>query len=282
MKKVLQIICLLMIVLSFSSCKTKDIPSQLLYGEIVMRNPNINDEKSNKGIAIYDISKRTFSYLLGDTYFGEAVYSEDKSNILTVTDSSEIVEYNKQSSQKSVIRNGQSGRKYSYLKYIPESDMISYTLGPKLFIFDRKLQKETYLMDIGGNYSWSNDGKALIYSQKGECYRLDLSTKKSTKLFPGYGPQYSNNNEYIVYQLDDGQIVLREVKTGREQKYETDKIHYYKFSPDDDSIAVIQNLKNSTRLYGQEMILWNFKNGKSYTLIEYISQGSIGSFDWKK
>ncbi len=124
---------------------------------------------------------------------------------------------------------------------------------------------------VGSQYSFSPDGKKLIYSAMGtykrfysfwDVHQLDLETKKTRQLTQGmraFHPDYSPDGKKIVFvvnKLANTQLYLYDVESRKAEKItdETDFVQFSnpRFSPDGKLIAV-SKMKDGNRdiyLYG--------------------------------
>jgi hypothetical protein len=139
------------------------------------------------------------------------------------------------------------------------------------------------VIQVDGDYAWSKkDGKKLYYSDNMVIYCMDMESKKTEPIGKGFDPQLSANNNYMAFKTARDELTVKEIKTGEEWKYKTTVgIDYYKFSPDAQQIAIIQGNTSWKYIYGQQLLIWNFKTNEKVTLIEHISNGFGCNFDWK-
>jgi hypothetical protein len=257
-------------------------------GDIVMGYPCMNDERPNKGIAIYTPKDNNFIYLARERNYSDVSFAENKEKVLGINGEYSIVEYEIKTNRTIPVFNGnaQDHVPYTNVKYIPKTDDISFMSYPNLYILNRKTGEKVFITETSGDYSWSKDGKKLYYSSvQGKIYCMDMKTKESEPVYDGYEPQLSASNNYIAFETEKGirkrKITVKEIATGKEWKYKTGWIDYYKFSPDDQHLAIIQQHTSWRYVYGKELMGWDFKKNQKMKLIEHINDGSYSNFDWK-
>ena len=83
-------------------------------------------------------------------------------------------------------------------------------------------------------------------------------------MFEGGSPQYSNDNKYIAFaKKSNGAsriIEVRELGSDKLWTFKANRLHYFRFSPDDKYTAIEQESKKYMKDY--EIIVWDFKNNK--------------------
>lgn len=281
MKKVLLIISLLLLLPLNINCKALLVKNYK--GDIVMGNPNICDTDYSKGVLIYTPKNNNYLYIAKGEMYRDVSFSENKDQILGITGECSIVEYNINEKKTITITEGIKGEPYSNVKYVPKSNNISFaSVDLYLYIYNRTTKENRLVTQLDGDYAWSKNGKKLYYSDNMVIYRMDIESKKTVSIDKGFDPQLSADNNYIVFKTARDELTVREIKTDKEWKYKTTVgIDYYKFSPDAQQIAIIQANTSWKYIYGQQLLVWNFKNNEKVTLIEHISQGFGCNFDWK-
>jgi hypothetical protein len=280
MKKVLLIISLLFFLPININCKA--MPAKDYLGEIVMGNPNISDDDYTQGILIYTPKKDNYLYLAKGEMYTDVSFSESKDRILGLSDDHIIVEYKIEEKKTDTIFEGSSEEaSYTNVKYIPKTNDISF-LADKLYIINRITKEKRTVADFYGDYAWSKDGKKLYYSDETTVCCMDMESMKVESIVKGFNPQLSADNNYIAFKTGRKELIVKEFKTDKQWKYKTTVgIDYYKFSPDAQQIAIIQGNTSPKYIYGQQLLIWNFKKNKKVTIIEHISQGFGCNFDWK-
>lgn len=278
-----------------SGCNMDKIESKFdisnLTGDIILEfSSRVN--KDTSGIYIYSFKGDDVDLLLGG-YFGHRniEYNNDKTKILTEDRgdfyTSSIIEYDIARKKIEIIRDEKIKYKYyHYIKYVPNSNKISYTVDDVLYVFDRDTGEETTIMKdlVYGNYSWDKKGEKLIYESKLGIYIYDIKAKERKELFIGGSPIYSNNNEYIAYTYNDA-LIIHELETGKEWNLGELSSHgQYIFSPDDRYISYSEEYyskKLFSRRYNRDykIFIEDFKNGGKIVLLE--GEGNVPSYDWK-
>lgn len=293
---VLTVVLMVCTAVMFIKYKSNEIDIEALSGDILITNPN-SDTGSGKGLMVYHLYSGKSTEILNNTYFRGPSYNNSKDKVLGITviivDSfsgitrNSIVEYDLKTNDLKTIVSFNDSTSCSYVKYVPnDENRISFTRGNKLYLYNKMTNKENFIYEGVAYYSWSKDGKYFLFSKDGKVCRYYVATNKIEELFEGDQPEYSNDNKYIAYfaspsRLGINVLVVREVATGKEWEYKSNGIYYYKFSTDNEHIAIIQENTTIKWFYGQEIKLWNFKNNKTMMLEEHISSGSYSSFDWK-
>ena len=258
-------------------------------GEIAMTYPNTKLKSLNnyqKGIMIYLPSTKRFSHVAQSRGFSDLSFSENKKKIMGVSTNNTIFEYDIETNNMTLVYKGSNeDASYDYLKYVPKSDLISFCSYPNLCIYNQRTKEiKKILPHIWGEYSWTKDGKKLLYSisGRGTIYSLDIENNKSTLYSKeGFSPQLSRSNNYIAFMTKNGEIIVKEIKTSRKWSYKGLELIYYKFSPDDKYLAIIEVVPSKTFMCGINLTVWDFRNNKKNTLIEDIYQGCQSNFDWK-
>lgn len=282
MRKVLFIISLLLLLPININCKALFAKDYI--GEIVMGNPNITDTDYSKGILIYTPKNKNYLYLAKGRSYRDVSFSENKDRILGISGECSIVEYNIKEKAANIIYEGIKGEPYSDVKYVPKSNDISFvSIDLCLYIYKRITKEMRFVTQVDGDYAWSKDGKKLYYSDNTTIYCMDMKSKKTEAIGKGFNPQLSVDNNYLAFKTAREELTVKEIDTGKEWKYKAAVwIDYYKFSPDTQQIAIIQGNTSWKYFYGQELIVWNFKNNKKKILIKHISPGYGTNFDWKQ
>jgi hypothetical protein len=280
MRKVLFIISLFLILPININCKALSAKDYI--GEIVMGNPNIIDTDYSTGILIYPPKNNNYLYLAKGKNYADVSFSKSKDKILGIRGDWSIVEYNIKEKKTITIFEGTSDEaSYTDVKYVPKTNDISF-ISVGLYIVNRITKKKIFIVDFYGDYAWSKDGEKLYYSDDTTIYCMDMKSTTIEVIGKGFNPQLSIDNDYMAFKTVRGELIVKEIKTGKKYKYKTTvKIDYYKFSPDAQQIAIIQGNTSPKYFYGQELIVWNFKNNKKETLIKHISPGYGTNFDWK-
>lgn len=263
--------------------------SQLLAdynGEILMLYPEPGGGHHEGCNLIYAPKNNSYLYINRGNGISDVSFSENKDKILGLDGNFLIVEYDLKSNSSIVVYQGDEKEAfYDHVKYVPKSDYISFVAYPNLYIFNRKTKERKLVTRANGEYAWSKDGKMLFYSKTGEnrIYCLNMESEKSTLYIDdGYDPQLSPSNDYIVYKKGDRRLAIREIKTGKEWFYKSPlEIYYYKFSPDDKQLAIME-LTPKDRLFNKTSLTgWDFRNNKKVALIKELPQGTYSNFDWK-
>jgi hypothetical protein len=281
----------------FIKYKSNEIDLKSLSGDILITNPNSSDTGSGKGLKVYHLNSGNSTEILNQMYFRNPSYNYSKDKVLGITvdivDRSlgitrdSIAEYDLKSNDLKTIVSFNDYTSCSYVKYVPnDENLISFTRENKLYLYDKTMNKEHFIYEGVGYYSWNNDGKYFLFSKDGNICTYDMVTNKIDELFPGGQPEYSKDNKYMAYiaspSIVGNILVVREMATDKEWKYKSNGIYYYKFSPDDEHIAIIQENTTIKWFYGQEIKLWNFKSNKTAMLEEHIESGYYSSFDGNK
>lgn len=287
MQKALIITISLMLLSTLASCMDK---SQLLkgyVGEILMLYPDPGGDSYESCNLIYAPKEDIYRYINRGKGISNVSFSQDKGKILGLGGDFSIIEYDLKSNSSIVVYKGDEKKEasYDYVKYMPKSDCISFTAYPNLYIFNRKTKERILITQADGEYAWSKDGKLLFYSKTGEnqvCC-LNMESKKSTLYIDnGYDPQLSPSNDYIVFKKEDRRLVIREIQTGKEWFYKSPlEIYYYKFSPDDKQLAIMELTPKNTLFNKTSLTGWDFKKNQKVAIIKELPDGAYSNFDWK-
>lgn len=296
MKKWISILLVIGSITLLSGCQVDNNEPQFdineLSGDIILDFSNSTHEEP-RGIYTYSLKEDTLELLLKGSFnftHSGLVFNNDKTKILTeknIRYYAAIIEYDLESKKVETIRDEKINYKhYYYIKYVPNSNKISYTIDDVLYIFDRDTGKETRVMKdlVYEDYSWDKNGEKLIYSYKGEVFLYDLNIMETTYLFPGSSPIYSNNNEYIAYRYGD-ELKIHELKIGTEWNLGyLSSFGQYVFSPDDKYISYSEEYyskKMFSRFYERDykIFIEDFKNGEKMLLLE--GDSDIPTYDWK-
>ncbi|PKM79680.1 MAG: hypothetical protein CVU89_17030 [Firmicutes bacterium HGW-Firmicutes-14] len=256
-----------------------DLNLKTLPGIIVMRPPTLKMSEHGRGLDIYTPGENKHSLILKEQNIYNPQFNKDKSKIVALKQG-DIVEYDLKNNVLKTLLKSNLNTSFLYVKYVPNRSEISFINDNRLYVYDIPSKITTYVTSVSSNYCWSEDGDTFIFSDQNQVYEFNVKDKSNRPLFKGYDPQYSNNNQYLAYLLDQGILIVKEIDTNREWKYKTNRIYHYTFSPDDSYVAVEQD---STKWLStdKQLIIWDFKNGKSDYLISFIMDGLHGDFDWK-
>jgi hypothetical protein len=124
MRKVLLIVSFLFLLPININCKS--LLAKDYHGDIVMGNPNIRDNDYSVGILIYTPKNNNYLYLAKGKEYRDVSFSESKDRILGISGECSIVEYNIKEKKTITIFEGTSGEPYSYVKYVPKTNNISF------------------------------------------------------------------------------------------------------------------------------------------------------------
>lgn len=168
------------------------------------------------------------------------------------------------------------------IKYVPNSNKISFIANDKLYIFDRDKGEKTAILDeVDDQYSWDTNGEKILYADKDEkIYMYDMIKKEKQLICEGIHPVLSNNNEYIAYMAKDHILVVREIKTKKEWRgIDLLRDQRFVFSPDDKYLALAKQEYSIANNPYTIMYAVDYRKGKVTQLFkgDYSSYG----FDWK-
>lgn len=291
------IVCFVFIVNRTNKLNLSQLNGDLLIEDI------IDGKNYTFGAFSYKTSSGDIRLIFNEDYFTPYCFNQDKSKILLVKyienpsfNDFVIYEYNIQTKRLSGIvkykeskQNESSTVHFSNVKYIPEHHKISYIRFGQLYVHDIDTESDTLITEIDdcSNYSWSNDGNELIFSNNNEIQVLDISSanKLSATDFQGESPIYSKDEKYIAYLDGDNLkhcLKVRDTVTGEEWSYTTkDIIVNYVFSPDNKYLAIVEKntgLINFGAHVSGHIKVWDFKNSAFGTLIKHYESNTI---DWK-
>ncbi|WP_373000578.1 TolB family protein [Lutispora sp.] len=290
--------CLSIFLLIIVGCNQKDeLLKENLTGELILSTPVSSLQKDNKGLAIFKPSLKKYEIMLNDQYLSSPTLNRKKDKVLARS-TTKIVEYDMKNKTLNVLYIHKDNT-IDNISYIPTQDSISFTAyengRENIYGFNKNSGSNNILIkDIYGSYSWSKDGRLILFGRRSKAengkYKYsvnmyNINMGKEETLFEGYAPQYSNNNQYIAYKEAnasniDNILVIREITTAKEWIYKSNAIYTYRFSPDDNYIAIEQqSRKFASKDY--EIIVWDFKSSKKDVLIETITRGYNTGFDWK-
>lgn len=276
-------------------------------GEILMMYPDPGGELYVVCNLIYTPKNNKHLYINKRSGISDVSFSENKDKILGLDGNHLIVEYDIKSNSLVVVLKGDEKKEasYDYVKYVPKSDCISFIAYPNLYIYNRKTKEKKLVTQADGEYAWSKDGKMLFYGKRGEprrstwseeqkkyisseptnskIYCLDMEDKRTTLYIDGgYGPQLSPSNDYIVFKKGGERLVVREIGTGKEWLYKSPiEIYYYKFSPDDKQLAIMELTPKNMLFNKISLTGWDFKKNQKVAIIKDLPEGTYSNFDWK-
>jgi len=274
--------------LCFTTLTGCGIDRRELVGDIIIGN-------GYTGIADYLIkynpAAKEFESVVPGFYY-EVEYNEDKSKILCYKSlryseilNSEICEYDIKSNEFSEAIFNWSEYPDEFegnVKYVPNSDSISFILGDALHIYDRSSGTLTKLFKVAFDwYSWDNTGKKLLYGDYDEnIYMYDMESKEEKKILEGRHPVYSNSNEYIAYMGKDQKLTVYNVNTGENWRTVTiGSSTRYIFSPDDKYILLGTEYWDIVSIPHYIIYALDYKTGKKKRL--FGGEGNVPSLDWK-
>ena len=282
MRKWMVFILCIVFCLAISGC---GVNKNNLPGEILINNRA--DE-----ITTYLPEKNEFKSILKGNFNNELSFNADKTKILGYKSINEkegdytvIFEYDmvndKISSVMEYDRSLGTGGK-ECIKYVPNSNKISFIANDKLYIFDRdKGEKTAILNEVDDQYSWDTNGEKILYADKDEkIYMYDMIKKEKQFICEGIHPVLSNNNEYIAYMAKDHILVVREIKTKKEWRgIDLLRDQRFVFSPDDKYLALAKQEYSIANNPYTIMYAVDYRKGKVTQLFkgDYSSYG----FDWK-
>ncbi len=248
-------------------------------------------DKSDDGIIKYNPATGEFENLVPGVYY-DVQYNADKSKILCERHvkneakwDSEICEYDIKSKEFSeAIEDSEkdSGEFRFRIRYVPNSDDISYVLGDAVHICDRSSGTLSKLVEVGFYwYSWDKSGKKLLYGDYDEkIYIYDVENSEKKQILEGRYPIYSNNNEYIAYQGKDNKLTVYNINTKEEWKsISVGSNQSFIFSPDDRYILLATEYKDIVNAEHYKMYIVDYKTGKKMKL--FNGDGGKPGFDWR-
>ncbi len=170
------------------------------------------------------------------------------------------------------------------VRYVPESNKISYLWKDELHIFDLETKEdeiEAYI-DEFSFYSWAKDGNSFLCSLgDGKIYSYDMESGGFIYLFDGERPEYSVDNNSIAYLKGSWTLVVRNMTDGSEisRKY-MQPANNYRFSPDNNNIIFCVTV-NGPIMVGtyEKIVVWDIKRDRVRKLV-HDAFNSIG-VDWK-
>lgn len=254
-------------------------------GEIYLIDARV--PKTGNAIISMNPSGDDINAIMKNNIFYSIECSQDKTKLLLGGPNYSIYEYDlKQKKLNTIIVNKftKTVEGYYYVRYIPHSNKISYMSSDGLYVYDMDKKERTRIVDASDNYTWSMDGKFLLFCNDipRKIYKFNINTKEIQPLFNGESPEYSNNNEFLAYTLvhagkDKKDIlVIKDMKSGKEWRREEYSIVAYRFSPDDKYIVFNGNKKGSLTPGMEYIKKWDFKKGRTWTLIkDYYSSTPI-------
>ncbi|WP_138754248.1 TolB family protein [Paenibacillus sinopodophylli] len=257
---------------------------QGLSGVIVLSNPDF-ERNNGKGLLVYDLLTENTRIVGNDKYRHIISANNNRKDVYTVMDRQHVimdvdldvfssfnvltnapvgsVHFNKTSVQSGVSFIFNNELQINTSKQILKSITLPYT--------------KNSINKLAG-YSWSIDGKTLLYSNSDSIYKYEIEKNQSEKLFKGKYPGFSPDNKYMFYSSDRNTFVVRSLETGTEWTYSG--IHSYpQFSPDGKYVAFqIQSKKILAK--GRDLIVWEYEAGKKQTIIQDIVLDNSGQFIW--
>lgn len=270
-----------------SGCMSKGAPATNIKGKIVMSSPT-NTVMDKDTVVIYDLEKKNY-IKFGGTFYDSPAFSKDKSRVLMIIEESPctIVQYDYVNNTYEFIYKGslQDGTVLEYAYYVPDKNAVSFIQDDKLYIYDMLTKQKTYVIDANWGYFWNSQGDKIVYSQNGKIYTYELLTAKKKYLMEGKNPQFSNNNQLIgcITYDDNGKqiLVIRNIDDGKEWEYKPGgMIINYRFSPDDNNIAIEESRRANFFFEAWDLNLWNFRKNTKSSILKNVANVS-SSIDWK-
>lgn len=283
-------ICTLAILAVYLSSKNSNMEAldlSSLTGKIAISQINNKTTGKSSGVNIFDLTNGENKLILSEVVGNicNPIYGENSDVIIAdELNKNSIIQYDQKSAEKKCILNYQ---KSFHFRYIPKQNSISYYAklgnGYGIYTYNLDSKKEAFLGKFDMYYSWDTSGQNLYYSNDGFIQRYNLQDKKSYKLFEGDFPEISPNSKYIAYipsgNDEKNRLIIRDINNGTEWQLKTSYIHYVRFSPDSENIAILRTTAGWLSYYEYELYIWNFKSGKGVKFLKDLTV--IDSFDWK-
>jgi len=144
MRKVFCMTFTILILTNVTSClgisRLKDY-----YGDIVMLCPNPEGGYYGACNLIYTPKTNNYLYINKGNGYRELSFSDDKEKILGLEGNYTIVEYDLKTNNSIIVFKGNEDKEasYDYIKYVPESNYISFNAYPYIYIIG-KLKSEKW------------------------------------------------------------------------------------------------------------------------------------------
>ncbi|CDG34686.1 hypothetical protein CTHBC1_0003 [Acetivibrio thermocellus BC1] len=282
-----KLVLLIISILCFTALTGCWIVRSDLSGDIIIGDGHGGTSHS---IIKYNPATNKFESVEPGLYY-EVEYNDDKSKILcyrflenSEVRRFEICEYDIKSKKfgEPIFIPGDSQKFEGSVKYVPNSDRISFVLDYELHIYDRSSGTLTKLFEVAFNsYSWDNTGKKLLYSDYDEnIYIYDMESNEKRKILTGICPVYSSSNEYIAYIGIDQRLTVYNVNTGKKWRtVPVDDSARYIFSPDDKYILLGTEYADLMSFPHYTLYILDYKTGKKKRL--FGGEGNVPSLDWK-
>lgn len=254
-----------------------------LSGEILMKNPHltgIHNSKSN--IVKFNPSNKKYMDL--DISCSSPYFSNDKNRVLGIQGPNKIVEYDLKNLNYAILYSDENVKNIFNPKYVPNHNEISFIENNKLQILNLENKEISDVTQVDSNsYTWSKDGNKIYFDDEKGISCIDYVNLNKKEFKNGArNPIMSDNGEYLAYRVGHESLVITELNTGEEWKYNTTSLVTYDFSPNGNYIAIIEEGAELPYFFnGQKMLIWDFKNNKKTTVISNVGDAANTNIDWK-
>lgn len=272
-------ICIFIGASLYTFCQNQKYTSVLnsMSGKLVYGDVTNNKTEHSRGMKSLDIKTNKSKYI-SNFEFQASDYDMRTGTVLTLGNNEEVHEFSlAKMSDRILLRNTFSKGSINQLRYIPnESNSISMQLGDteKIYIYNLKKHEinETFFIASSG-FCWL-DNENIIFSNDSKIFIGNTVTKKIEYLTDGEYPQISNNKKYLVFSRNNKKLLsLYNINNRVLEKTFNFKssIFEYRFSPDDNDIAIVQEGRKGLFYFDIDLNIINLNNRKKIKFLEGIS-----------
>ncbi|MDG0810633.1 hypothetical protein [Cohnella rhizosphaerae] len=274
--------CAMVIYLIYSKSQDKYEFSRL-NGKIIVSNPTFKVNNGNGVLLFNPLSKN--KEIIGNEKINHVIYFDENENMIASDERANIVQLNMKTANS---KKGLSGIPTGAIGFAMRNhhNSVSYMIGNELMLLDISTLKTNTIRlpniqsekNFLAGYSWINEGESIVYSNGIEIFLYNIDTGDLRKLGIGRYPGFSPDSHYMFYSSSRDELIVKEISTGGQWTYKGEHI-YPQFSPDNNFLAFqIQSKKSLSK--GRDLIIWDYKAGKTITAIQDIGLDRSSQFVW--
>lgn len=260
-------------ILRFNSLHyNEDIP-----GKILLKEPIFKYTKTGSDYATIELNTGNISFVGAQGNKAIFLGSNKAIALLHEDDSVEILDLKARTVKKINFNIG----KINDIAYINTSH-ISLSTNNGIYVIDLATESaKCVLKSATAKHSWSKYGNMyheLDIDNEKSIYKYNLSTSRDEFVINGSSPKVSSEEKILAYRRGQ-KLFVRDLKTGEEYVYPYNVFDYC-LVEDGRYVAVVEYYRGIDLYDGYSVRIWDYKNDKTYTVVNKYYNGICTGIDW--
>lgn len=239
------------------------------------------DNNGRNEIAIYDCSNNEFTKISSSGL--QAVFLGNESVLLHQFDT--ICEHNLVTDDEKIIYQDEPFDFFA----VCSDKALSLSKDNYIFLYSKETREKKVLVSDNGSetHSWSDDGEILYYSDQNERIKaVNVLSGNTKECAAGYDPIVCK--DVLAYKNKD-KLIVKNLKTKNEYRYDG-SAYSYCFSPNSNALIIedeisftdaVKNFFDGGVVLGHSLVVWDFENNESSTLMDSCVSVPNMICDWK-